>query len=101
MDWEQKFAALKSLSPLSSDCAVFMRKPGSWYVTLGSIEIGGDGVLTMVSGDGDTPRAAIEDAWERVTSLGPNRYLVLNAGSDARRHVRWNGFMWAEVPKAA
>lgn len=33
-----------------------------------------------------------------VTELKPSAYLVTRAYGDARKHYRWNGFMWRELP---
>lgn len=99
MTWEQKLQALQALiGPL--DTCLGMRHPGNWYVRQRGVEIGGDGMLTGPSVSGQTPEKAVEAYWNRLTELKPNFYIVTNAMSTTeRRQVRWNGFMWEDVPK--
>ena len=95
LTWEQKLEALQCLG----DVCLRMRKPGDWYVSASGREIGGDGCLVGEFGNGTTPEEAVEDEWMRyVTELPLGRYIVLGAFSDNRRHVRWNGFMWQDIP---
>jgi len=48
-----------------------------------------------VAGLGMTPEAAVEEVWRKcVTELPTNMYLRTADG----RRVRWNGFMWVDVP---
>jgi hypothetical protein len=94
--WEEKFAALKSLS---HDVSLRMREPGDWYVSDPGVEIGGDGVLASKTESGATPEAAVEMHWEILTKLPPDKYIALDAFTDKRRHYRWSGFMWTEVPR--
>lgn len=97
MTWEEKFAAMKALVGDFS-IRLAMRAPGDWYVDCRGREIGGDGLLASLSGDGRTPQEAVEDDWRKnVEELPADRYLVLRAMHSDRRHVRWNGFMWIEV----
>jgi hypothetical protein len=96
VDYQEKFMALKAIS---SSATLGMRRPGDWYVFMPHVEIGNGSTLTSPGGGAETPEAAIEEAWATYTwLLKPTEYLVLNAGyEDRRRHVRWNGFMWADA----
>lgn len=95
--WEQKFAALKALD---SDASLKMRKPGDWYVSMTGVEVGSSasGLLTSPSAGGETPQEAVEARWDLFANLATNQYLVIDAMKDTRRHVRWNGFMWEDLP---
>jgi len=97
MTWEQKFAALCALD---GEAKLAMRKPGDWYVA-NRIDIGGDGFLVSASGNGASPQYAVEALWSELTeNLPPGRYLVVRRfGVELR--VRWNGYMWLDVPKAS
>lgn len=93
MNWEQKLHALNALA----ECSLRCRKPGDWYVEQRT-EIGGDGVLTSAYGNGVSPTGAINDHWKQlVDELPRGKYIVLDT-STSRRHVRWNGFMWIDLP---
>lgn len=95
MDWQQKAEALNALAKIEIRC----RKARDWYVHQNT-EIKADGVLIGAYGNGETPEAAIEDHWRQlVDELSPDRYIVTHAYRDTRRAVRWNGFMWTEVPE--
>ena len=92
MNWQEKLQALNAVA----ECKILMRKPDDWYVGQ-SVEISSDdsSVLTGLYGNGATPQEAIENHWDVMTvQLKPEQYVVVNAMSDRRKHVRWNGFMW-------
>jgi hypothetical protein len=94
MNWEEKFAALCALTETS----LKMREPGDWYVSASSRDVGGDGFLTGVYGNGRTPQEAVEDDWMQLAeSLPSDRYIVLGGHRKSRKCVRWTGFMWVEV----
>ena len=77
---------------------VSARAPDDWYVHLPYVEIGGNGFLSGVGGSGKDPIDAITDTWFSLCSLSHDKYIVLYAGDHAKRkHLRWNGFMWAEI----
>lgn len=95
MTWEQKLQAMNALEPVG----LHMRKPGDWYTRQGRVDLGGDGMLSTIGAGGATPEEAVESLWERMTTLTPGMYIVVGAGSDDRKHVRWNGFMWEELPR--
>ena len=94
LNWEEKLAAFKCLS----DCSLRMREPGNWYLS-DNVEVGGDGFLESPTVAESTPEQAVETMWARlVTNLPHDRYLVINAMNERRRHVRWNGYMWQDLP---
>lgn len=98
MTWEQKFAALKALS---TDMHLTTTTDGDKWVCSGrGIEETSDTscVLASVTGWGATPEAAVENLWLRVEKQSSDHYFVLGAYSESRRHVKWNGFMWVDVP---
>ncbi len=96
MNWEQKLWALDALAGAGR---LIMRQPGDWCSSH-SVEIKQRSTLTGGAGNGPTPQEAIEDEWANLTErLGSDQYLVLRAPCDDRRAVRWNGFMWADVPE--
>ncbi len=100
MSPDQMMAALNALSPVG-EVALHMRKPGDWYLLVKGVEIGGDGTLGLVGGNGLNPFNAIENYWNNATrNLPTSKYLVLSALQSGRRHVRWNGFMWEDLPVA-
>jgi hypothetical protein len=100
MTWEQKLATMQGLQNRFD--LLMMLNPGEWICNLPA-ELGGDGFLSPDLGAGPSPEAAVNDAWERVTALAPDRYLVVETRGDngtERRHYRWNGFMFATERRA-
>jgi hypothetical protein len=106
MDWQRKAAALNALAEIK----ISIRTPGDWYV-LQSVNIREKNVMVGVCGNGKTPEEAIEDHWRQavddiiedhwrqaVDDIG-DHYLVAREGGHPRRAVRWNGFMWEDVPE--
>lgn len=96
MDWQQKAEALNALAQIN----IRMRKAGDWYVQQ-SIEVKkqGSGMLSGQYGNGETPEAAIENHWGKLCEHLPvDSYIVIDAMCNTRRHVRWNGYMWLELP---
>ena len=99
MNWEQKLAALMALKFFSFECR--MRKPGDWYCASGGVECverGREGSLIGRYGNGKTPQEAVLDCWEQLTS-DDVKCLVIDAMSDKRREVKWNGYMWEDFLK--
>lgn len=97
MTYEQMFLAVKAICP---DVALHCRAEGNWYVLCPGLEIGGRSVLTGAVGNGSTPENAIQDLWTSlVRALSADRFLVVRATRDDRRHYRWAGFMWQELPQ--
>ena len=93
MDFQQKAAALNALSEITIKC----RGATDWYVSQRVRIIEGP-MVKCVSGNGTTPEAAVLDHWEElVDNLNSDEYLAVDALSEHRRVVRWNGFMWADV----
>jgi hypothetical protein len=95
MTTEQKIQALQALSRVS----FLMRKPGDWCASWERVEIGGDGMLRGLAGNGPTPFDAGEDLWAKATSIGDALYLTPGGYDPDRKHYRWNGYMWREVPR--
>lgn len=94
MNWEQKLQALQALC----DVSLKMRKPGDWYVS-SNMSIAGDGFLRSNYGNGQTPESAVNNHWENYTTLlSPESYIAVNQTFGPRKQVRWNGFMWEDVP---
>jgi len=57
-----------------------------------SIEIRDEGVLRSVCGYGEDFSEALYDLWRQLTEYDNSKqYLVINAGSEKRRALRWNG----------
>jgi hypothetical protein len=99
MDYRQKALALSALGWY--EFAVKIRDTGEWYAVCAG-EIGNGRFLTTPTGNGGTPEAAIDDLWDRMTVLKPGELIVLDAyKGEARRTVRWNGFMWEPVREPA
>lgn len=97
MTWEQKFIALKALSPEMHLTTTLDRE---WVCAGKGLEESSDHspVLAGVTGFGKTPEQAVENMWLRVEQQPADSYFVLGAFRENRRHVKWNGFMWVEVP---
>lgn len=95
MTWEQKLAAMNALGTV----ALHMRKPGDWYTTQSRVDVGDGYTLTSIMGSGATPEAAVEDRWRATTEIQAAQFIAINAGHADRKHVRWNGFMWEDVPR--
>ena len=98
MTWEQKIQACQAIG----DFSLRMRKPGDWYVsqsaekkkTNGAVLCGG-----CVTG-AKTPEEAVNQHWDWLTSDEDGDRVVLHSMSDTElRDVRWNGFMWQELPR--
>ena len=95
MDWEQKLDALNALCGHQ----LIMRKPGNWYVEANK-EAKDGSILRGAYGNGATPQEAVEDDWRQyVEELSIDQYIVIHAGRNTRREVRWNGYMWVDMPK--
>ncbi len=97
MDWNDQYDALAGLG---ADICLRKDARGLWYLALRGVEIGGDGFLSSVGVHASTPESAVEKTWAQVTTANGG-YVVLNAMSEGRRHVRWNGFMWTDLPVPA
>ena len=97
MTWEQKFLALKALS---SEMHLPTTMDDDWVCAGRGIEETSDTsvVLKGVAGFGKSPEAAVENMWLRVEKQPADHYFVLSAYGATRRHVKWNGFMWIDLP---
>lgn len=57
-----------------------------------NVEIRDGCVLRSICGYGETLTDALADLWRQLTVLEDSRqYLVIRAGTEKRRAVRWNG----------
>lgn len=70
---------------------------GQWFV-MARIDIGGDGLLTGGTEHRDTPQEAVAAYMHRLTDVPHGKYLVVDGSRETRRHYRWNGAAFAEVP---
>lgn len=97
MSWQEKFAAINALG----EASLMMRKPGDWYVNQPRVETKDEGssVIGCDYGNGATPEDAVVDHWERIAALPPRWFVVVDSFGPSRRHVRWNGYMWVDVPR--
>jgi len=93
MTWEQKFKAMRSLNPFGT--VIRMRDGGNWYVSQSGVERKEGACLSGGCNSGQTIEQAVNEHWEWLTDAG--FYIVIDAYSDNRRAVRWNGFMWEPV----
>ena len=90
MNWEQKLAALQSLT----ETCLLMRAPGTWYVSATGREVveGGGHFLCSAYGNGRTPEEAVNDDFRKIAeSEAP-----LKVG-DA--YWQWAGFMWKQITR--
>jgi hypothetical protein len=95
MTWEEKLQAIRSLD---SEVLLRMYRPGDWGVFT-DVEIGEGGMLVGAYGKGTNPEEAVLDLWNvLVTDLKAGAVVVIRAYSPNRREVRWNGFMWEDLP---
>ena len=93
MTWEQKLAALKSLT----ETHLKMREPGNWYVSAHAREVQDGCVLSSSYGNGATPEEAVEDDFRKMTAVKYPKAIVVNYRGTREKRVRWNGFMWESV----
>lgn len=95
MTWEQK---LHALDMLAGAAKIGMREPGNWFCSH-RLDIKDKYMLIGGCGNGPTVEEAVLDQWERVTTkLADHQYIVISRENAPRRSVRWNGYMWADVP---
>ena len=69
-----------------------------FYVSLDA-QIGGDGLLCSVTEHRDTPEQAIDAAFKRLAAVSAPNYIVTDAFQGDRKHWRWNGAAFVEVPR--
>lgn len=99
LNYQQKMQAILALG----EASVVMRKPDDWYVAQSGVDVKAGSVLEGRYGNGVHPEAAIHDHWDQLTQLKDGEYVVVFTTDDhgtKRRHVRWNGFMWEDVPSS-
>jgi hypothetical protein len=69
-----------------------------WFVSA-KIEEGGDGCLTRIVEHEETPEGAVEAFFDQLTKVPIDRCLVTNPDNEKRRrHWKWNGAAFREVP---
>lgn len=100
MNWLEKWRAMDALS----DTTLHVREDtprlhNSPVYASNRVEMGGDGMLKSLPGGGGTPEEAIESLWLAMTGIPADRYLVVAAMNSGRKHYRWNGYMWDEIPR--
>lgn len=101
MNWEQKYFALRRLAAANGTVPTLAAaKPGHWQVDILGIEIGGDGLLCGVGPflTPATPEQAVDRYFEAITTELPDHMLLVLLGPCGRKHFRWTGFMWQELP---
>jgi hypothetical protein len=92
----QKACAMNALASIS----IQMDMAHGWFVKQ-SVEQkrkSDSSILEGICGRGETPDEALADHWDHLIDLPIGAFLVINAYDDRRRHVRWNGYMWADLP---
>lgn len=87
MTTDEKLMALKALTPTHLE----MRAPGDWYVRAYAREVEERSMLAGRYGNGATPHDAIEDDWRQIATGEIIR-------TNGKGRVRWNGYMWEDVP---
>jgi hypothetical protein len=94
---------LAAIAALEGEPALPMRAPGDWYVDQRNVDVKTRGAPVAASayGNGTTPEEVVRDHWRALTDLKPNEVVVLRAYVVCRQYVRWNGFVWADVPAEA
>lgn len=97
LTWEQKLQAIASLHGILDKPSLMMNEPGNWYIYLPALDIKKGCMLTSPCNRGNTPEDAVNSAWDNLTKLKDDEYLVVNAFRDSRKAVKWNGFMWQEI----
>lgn len=95
MTWEEKFLAIKAISP---EVCLMMRKREDWYVLARGVNRREKHVISGGGISGGTPEIAVERFWEWATD---ERYHLSVNYAGSHRELRWNGFMWEDVPQEA
>lgn len=68
-------------------------KPLTQYYVDQNVEIKDGSILRSISGNGNTPREALEDHWEQLINLRKHEYVILDPGTK-RECYKWNGEEW-------
>lgn len=86
------------IKSLDNDASLLLSEwTGQWYVSA-RIEMGDGAILTGGTEHRDTPTEAINAYMDWLTSVPIGKYLVIHAYHPERRHYRWNGAAFAEIP---
>lgn len=91
MNWEQKLDSLNAIT----ETVLKMRKPGDWYVSANRREIKNGGTFSGSYGNGVSPEEAVNDDWNKMTSISPEEEIVIDAMGN-RELFRWNGWRWVQ-----
>jgi len=95
MTWEEKFLAIKAICP---NVCLMSRKPGDWYVLARGVYRREDCVTTSGGTTGINPMHAVQLYWAWATN---EKYYLRVDYAGSSRDLRWNGFMWEDVPQEA
>lgn len=71
---------------------------GKWFVHAKGVNLTDGYVLTGVPVHRDTPAMAVLAYVEELRDEGQGSQVVAVQGRNGRRHYRWNGVAFAEVP---
>ena len=93
---DQKMLQIKSLDRDAS--IVFSEYTYRWYVSA-LIEIGDGLTLSGANEHESTPEGAVDAYFHALTTVDLNHYIVTNSMRESRRHYRWNGAAFAEIPR--
>lgn len=89
--------AIKTLD--NRACIRFSEWTGQWYVEA-KVEVSDGVCLRGGSEHRDSPTAAVYAYLDMLRAVGLDEVIVAYFG-DERRHFRWNGYAFAEVPMVA
>jgi hypothetical protein len=103
MTLEEQWEALECIAPVELKLRQrHVTHVPRWYASQSYVNRGGDGFLGSITGNGDTPQQAISALWEQARDLGKSSlFIVHDPPGGPRRHFRWAGFMWKELPREA
>ena len=73
-----------------------IREDKTWYVELAHVDRHEGGLMSAHTSVSKSPEEAVEKAWEWATDS--QYHLVTNSLRENWRAVKWNGFMWQDVP---
>jgi hypothetical protein len=100
--WEDKLEDFNALlEGTGYEPHLTMSQAGDWMLSLPSLEIKEGGILSGITGRGNSPQLAVEDAWNQITTLPANKHVVRGAYTPERFAFRWNGMMFAPVDETA
>ena len=90
--------AMLLIKTLDNDARLLLSDyTGQWYVSA-RIEMGDGVILEGGCKHRGTPQEAVAAYMGWLTNVPVDKYLVTHAYHDNRRHYRWNGAAFAEIP---